>query len=286
MKVEDSNLYVQGGAGETAVDGNTSVDDFDNFLVSSDNSIYRLKFKDELVKKKYKTWIFGSNKSYYNEMDINYFSYLMYDKISDLAEDGTFFITLDLSKIFEVEIYDFDNQKFRDPKSSENQNLFKFKINISSNGATKASQSLFGKINGDSEYNYLQLNEENELFWKPINIYNINSNTNGLELRYSEVYGGNVIRISDELASYLSSFEDMEINVDLNLDNTNIVGVDSNFFNNISVKNFKITCSTYTTFYFLHNYNSTGSVDKIQYNEKITLDFYNDNKIETEVIYG
>ena len=131
MKVEDSNLYVQGGAGETAVDGNTSVDDFDNFLVSSDNSIYRLKFKDELVKKKYKTWIFGSNKSYYNEMDITYFSYLMYDKISDLAEDGTFFITLDLSKIFEVEIYDFDNQKFRDPKSSENQNLFKFKINIS-----------------------------------------------------------------------------------------------------------------------------------------------------------
>lgn len=287
MKVADSNLYVQGGNGEEFINGNTTVDEFDNFLVSSDDSIYRLKFKDELVKKKYKTWIFGANKSYYNKMDINYFSFLLYDKISTLkTEDGTFFLTIDMSKIFDIEIYDQDKQEFAAPNSSENKNLLKFKINISSNGATKASQSIFKKINGDPDYNYFSLNEDNELFWKYINFYNITEKTYGLELRFSDVYCGNVIRISDELAAYLSQFDDMEISVELNLDSTNIVGLDSNFFNNLKIKNLKITSSTNINFYFLYNYDSTGNFEKIQHTENITLNFFNENKIKTEVING
>ena len=178
-------------------------------------------------------------------------SYTYYNIFADIMQAiktnskgyGDYYITVDLSKYFSI--WEFDGEKFKQGEM-ENVDIIKtysvVKFHYDKNGVKSASQSLFDSINLNS--NWGETSEDVE-YWQEKAIYTLNEED--FEYRYSEVYNGSLISISNDTKKLFDEmpYTDIVIKVDLDStylekNNITITGIDYNGFENLKINTLEI----------------------------------------------
>jgi hypothetical protein len=113
-------------------------------------------------------------------------------------------------------------------------------------GLSIARQSLFGMVAGDSLYNTSAVHDEQD-FWKFKVNYNLS--INDFDMTYSAALGGELLRMKQNVFNYLTLFDNLNINVDLNLTGYNVVGLNSYCFFGLELNNLNITANAARDFY-------------------------------------
>lgn len=217
-------------------------------------------------------WLIKSNITYYY-----YWAAVFGDVMNAVKTNsrryGDYYITINLSKYFTV--YAFDEAKGKFIEDNITDQIFNYsvlKFHYEANGATKASQSLFGQINCNSKYgNDDSINTE---YWQERVVYTLTEKD--LEYRTSETYNGEVAHLSVATKELLSKMPKSEINIKIDTNssyfknnNINFVGFDFNAFEGIILN--KITLKGDKTINFLENSMTNTKLKKIERSSTIKL---------------
>ena len=153
---------------------------------------------------------------------------------SNSAGYGDYYVTLDLSQFFTIKEYTEDGKFKEDNVTDIIKNYAVLKFHYDENGAIRSSQSLFGKIECNSKYDYSGVE-----FWDGRMVYTLTEED--IDFRYSEGYNGNFISIKQETKDLFKSMPKVKLIIDINLTNKNVIGFDYLAFSDLKIDTLKIT---------------------------------------------
>lgn len=113
-------------------------------------------------------------------------------------------------------------------------------------GMTSAKQSLFGSVRGDSQFNITGIIEDQD-YWKDSTVITLDNNHFTTRLYEDKVYAS----INLDTVFSLAHYSDLEIRI--NLDATEIDGIDYYGLSGIDIAEMKISASAQKDFYLLNN---------------------------------
>jgi len=196
---------------------------------------------------------------------------------------GDYYITVALSNFFTVKEYDPATGKYKaDNVTDVIKNYAVLKFHYEANGAIASSQSLFGSIECNPQYDLNQTNYDTT-YWQERMVYNLTASD--LSLRYSDTYGGYFASLPLATQNIFNSMPRAKINITLDLTGTNIIGFDYNAFENFNIDTVRITGSP-QTFYLLDKCLFNSNLQTLAHSSGITLNFGTDavNNGYSEVI--
>jgi hypothetical protein len=166
---------------------------------------------------------------------------------------GDYYVTVDLSDFFTVKEYDAESGKFKDDDVTDIiKNYAVLKFHYNENGARNSSQSLFGVIGCNPNYD-LSEDKIDTTYWQERVLYNlgVTSKLNGADLfnyRYSEVYEGYFVSLSMDGKKLFADMPRTKVNITIDLQSAylaeqkiNIVGFDYNAFESLEIDTLIIT---------------------------------------------
>ena len=234
-----------------------------SFIISVGDTPAKMQFKYEerleANKAEYSKTIFGSEFIDYYVIDEMFFLYHMLENTKSLNE-GTHFVTLDVSPYFNISLYDEEAKQFTKLTADTQFTFLTAKININNDGCNTKSQSLFGMIagNDDSKYNE---NTQTALFWKTL--ANINLTENQFEIRESTKYG-KLLTLKSDIRDRLNEFDDLRIKIVINADNCD--GLDTYCFDGFenSIYSIEVFASEQKSFYVLDDSSLDLNVSNVE----------------------
>lgn len=174
--------------------------------------------------------------------------YDMYNVVKSLP-DGEQVITIDLSKYYNVYLYDgkeFDTTN----TTSENWVFVNVYVNKTSNGLVSAKQSHFNCYMGDADWSLYDI--ENEDYWQAKAEYNLSLS----DFTFTYENGGYYLKLQTSCIEYLSLFKNMRFLVSLDLDNiylgfdkVYIDGFSKNAFGELQIDEIKLISVETRDFY-------------------------------------
>ena len=258
----------------------TTLNRDEQFIIKLDNRVFSIQLTGQ-----YKTgwWLFTT---------IHYFDYGdVFDCVFGAIESndkgyGDYYITLDLSQYFSIREYDTESKKFKtDDVTDVIKTYAVLKFHYDENGAVSSSQSLFGSIACDSNYN---VNESvDTTYWQERVVYTLDEND--YSYRYSDTYKGYFLSLNMELKQIFADMPRTKVfvNIDLQSDylkdnNINVVGLDYNAFENFEIDTLTIIGNS-QTLYLLDKALYDTQLQTLKYSNGITLDFA-ENAINNEYV--
>ena len=145
---------------------NTQLNRENQFIIKIDNKPYAICLDKTIeVYERFLFWDIHTGTYYmtYAELFENIFTIL---KTNSLGY-GDYYVTVDLSEFFTIKAYDVETGKYSlDDVTDIIKNYSVLKFHYEPNGVKQASQSLFGRINGDATYDTtIDVNTE---YWQEI----------------------------------------------------------------------------------------------------------------------
>lgn len=274
-----SGYYGNNAAVNTLLKRSTS------FTIKIDNRAFEIQL-DKSYDKGW--WIFKST-HYYTWSEL--FESVMNAVESNSVGFGDYYIRLDLSDFFTIREYNLESGKLKtDNVTDIIKNYAMLKFHYDENGAKKSSQSLFNCISCNSSYGL----EENidTTYWQERYLVNIDSND--LNYRYSETYGGYFVSLNVDTISSLKDTPRSIININIDLDTAldsgfNIVGIDYNGFENLPIETLSIIGSN-QTFHILDSALNNTGLKTLKHSKGITLNMLenaiNSNYVEVVLWNG
>ena len=153
---------------------------------------------------------------------------------SNSAGYGDYYITLDLSNYFSISAIDENGKIIEDNVTDVIKNYAVLKFHYDENGAKNSTQSMFGNIECNSEYDY-----EGVDFWAGRMVYTLTEED--VEYRYSEGYKGNFISISQKTKDMFKSMPKVTLKLDFNFVGKNVIGFDYLAFSGLNIDTLEIT---------------------------------------------
>ena len=180
----------------------------------------------------------------------------LYDVAKSLP-DGESVVLLDLSKFFNVYLYNGKEFDKSTPCTAENLVFVQCYINKTSDGLVSAKQSMFGCYMGDSEWS-LYSDEQHGDFWKVKSDYYLKLNEFTIDIEEGKYY----LKLQSSVIDYLKNYKNIELYVNLDLDNIylgevklNILGFSKNCFADLEVAEIILKSSEKRNFYVYEDYN-------------------------------
>ncbi len=176
--------------------------------------------------------------SYYR-MDINKFMRDVFDCVSSLKY-GKQVLMFDLSDYFVFEYFSTDDLKFHRPETDEQHLYMNILVNKSENGLIDKSQSLFGVVKGDSNWNYTGVQPSD--YWQNKTVININETDFVVE--------NNLFVLKPDAKKYYQSFnqEDLVIDVLIDITNLDVLGFGENAFSDLKIHSIIVTSDVEKSF--------------------------------------
>ncbi len=244
--------------------------------IKIDNKPYAIQLDGtyEYETRRPKWWSFGipvkeTVTVYYNYA--NLFSAVMQAVDTNSAGYGDYYITLDLSQYFSIYEYAEDGTYTGDNVTDIIKNYSVLKFHYDENGAIRSNQSIFGKIECNSKYDYEGVN-----FWDGRMVYILTEKD--LKLRYSESYGGYLSSISNETKVIFDEMPAVKLLVEIDLSSSyltnnsyNIVGLDHNAFTGFNIDTLTIKSDVNCEFNIMSDSFSGATLKTLKRTENITL---------------
>lgn len=185
---------------------------------------------------------------------------------------GDYYINIPLSEYFTVFGFDEKSGKFKEDNIVDIvENYSVLKVHYDENGLVNSSQSLFGMVDGDRNYGSSNGNLDTS-YWQEKVVYTLNENY--FDLRYSELFKGNLVSLKDSVRTELNKLDRTKINVVIDITNeNNIVGLDYNSFQNFKLNTLTIT-GLAREFSILDKALLDTEIKTIKHSNDITLTFY------------
>ncbi len=203
-------------------------------IIKIDDKPYKLKLTGKYTKYgKFLFWDVEKSVVYFDYGDV--FDCIMSAIKTNSKGYGDYYIKINLSQYFTVEEYNEKTGKFTAQDADFIENLAVIKFHYDENGATNASQSLFGIIDCNPQYNEIDTD-----YWQERVVYNLTDND--FTYRYSQAYGGYFISLNLDKIKMLNSMPRSIINVVIDLDSKflaskkyNVIGLDYNAFEGLKI---------------------------------------------------
>ncbi len=152
---------------------------------------------------------------------------------------------VDLSGYFSIYKFDTTSKQWVEHTNvSEARNFFSFDVSTYRYGLVYASQSKVNMVNGDAEFNISGFQSEGEDYWKHFIVKNLTSID--FDLGYSAADNGYYLSIKDEVIDELMSFNDLKINVTIDLDyftDKRVIGLDYYALFGLNISEFTVKSS-------------------------------------------
>lgn len=242
------------------------------YIVRIDNEPYLITLDGQFIEQKgwFDGGIFPHTVTWkYNFEDI-FLCCLLATQTKSVDLDETF-IQLDLSPYFSIKKYDVESGKF---KSGDYVDVLKSyavcRCHYSKNGAISSSQSLFGVIANNKNYNITD-NSICTDYWNASLLYTLDVNV--FDYRFSEVYNGYFVSLNQNIINKLNILPSAKIDVLVNLAvaNKNIVGFDYNAFQNLKINTLTLKSNDTVTLYVLDNAFKNTQLNTLYRTSIITL---------------
>lgn len=277
-QLSDFNIYstVAGlsanwGKSQTPLDRDTY------YIVQIDDDAYRIKLQGQFdtrydSRKWYKPWTWDDRGGdLYNYSFANVFADIMHGIKSNNLGTGTHFAVLDMSDYFtivEKYIPGSTGGDWVPQKADIVKNYVAIKFYYSNNGAVRSSQSMFGIINDDSRYN-IDESRYDTTYWQERVKYNLTNKD--LDLRYSSIYNGYFVSLSQDMKTLFKSMPRAEVTISINMtyNDKKIIGLDFNAFKDYRFKTLAINGSG--DFYLMTDCLLNSHVETVKTNNLITL---------------
>ena len=192
--------------------------------------------------------------------------------------EGTCYITPDFSDFFTVKKFSDEGVLYEQVYTDIVNTYATVKVNYNLDGAYNSSQSLFGMIDNNSNFDLYGNNLDTE-YWASSITYNLDSED--LDYRYSESYSGYLVSFNQKLINKINNMPRTKVNLIIDLDsdfvknyNYNIVGLDYNALSNIDLYELSILSDSDTSFVVLDNA-IDDTLDYFTYSDTITFSFVN-----------
>ncbi len=210
-----------------------------DYIVKIDNEAYTINLNKTYITKE-RLWGF----LWYQDVVKEYtFANLMNGLFSLASQtnngEGSFYVYPDLSKFFTVKKFNSEGVLEEQVYTDIVKNYACIKVNFSNDGAFSSSQSLFEMIDNNPNFD-LYANDLDTDYWASSLGYNLTCEH--LNYRYSELYGGYFVSLSQSLIVKFNEMARTSINVLIDLDSDylinnkiNVLGFDYNAFNNIEI---------------------------------------------------
>ncbi len=181
--------------------------------------------------------------------NINYCLLTLYESVKTL-EDGIHIITFDLSRFFNIYMYNTNTGKFDiSAKGGEEWTFVKVRINKDSNGLVDADQSMFKSFMGKPDWSLYDTTDSD--YWQIDNVYNLTLK----QLTFVYENGGYYLKVQDNVLSFLEGFDNMYFKLSLDLDKIylgseplEIQGFSKNAFGELELAEISLTSESDRTF--------------------------------------
>lgn len=196
---------------------------------------------------------------------------------------------VDLSGYFSIYKFDTTSKQWVEHTNvSESRNFFSFDVTSYRYGLLYASQSKVNMVNGDAEFNISDFQSEGEDYWKHYVVKNLT--INDFDLGYSATDNGYYLSIKDEVIDELMSFDDLKVNVEIDLDllkDKRVLGLDYYALFGLNISEFNVKSSKEVDFtlkdYSLWDTNLTTIKHSSCVNVVMT-DYTSNNSLTLEVL--
>lgn len=246
-------------------------------IIKIDDGAYSIKldgwYREELGKSSFGKWFYHLIGAYTDHY-LNYgdfFECVMQAIKTSNKGYGDFYITLDLTDFFSIKKYNSQTGKFiEDDVTDIIKNYSVLKFHYDENGATRASQSLFGSINLNKNYGQVNVS-----YWQERFVYNLTEKD--LTFRYSDVYGGHLATLSAETKNKFDNMARAKVNVSINLNSQylqdneiNLIGIDYKAFEDFEIDTLSIT-GTCDDFLLLEQCLENSNIKTLKHSKSIVL---------------
>ena len=278
--IYSSNLYEKTTSVDWSANGptNTGFSRDKEYIVKIKDEAYSINL-NKTYKKSEPLWGFLWNvENTYNRT----WEQLIFSVINSASNtsqgEGTCYITPDFSDFFTVKKFNSEGVLEEQVYTDIVDTYASVKVNFSKDGAYNSSQSLYGMIDNNPNFDLYGNNLDTD-YWASSIIYNLD--TSDLDYRYSSSYNGYLVSLNQKL---INKFNDMprtkvDLVIDLDSDfvlsgNYNIVGLDYNAFDNIDLYELSILSDSDLSFVVLDNA-IDETLDIFKYTSNIDISFVN-----------
>lgn len=247
-------------------------------IISIDGHPYSIKLDGKIDKKFDVLSLFSITYEtiYFDYSDV--FASVMDAVESNSAGYGDWYFKMDLSKYFTIQKLDPETGKFlEDDITDIIKNYIVVKIHYEENGAVSSTQSMFGIIYNDPNYD-LDENPDTS-YWQERVVYNLTEQN--LNLRWSDTYAGYFASLSLADKALFESMPRTKVNILLDISNSQIIGFDYNAFEDFELDTITITSSSTKTFYFLDSSIINTNLNALEHSAEIIID-YDENAYNNE----
>ncbi len=192
--------------------------------------------------------------SYYR-MDINKFMRDIYDCVSSLKY-GKQVLMFDLSDYFVFEYFSTDDLKFHRPETDEQHLYMNILVNKSENGLIDKSQSLFGIVKGDSNWNYTGVQPSD--YWTAHQCIVLDESNFDID--------NGLLHIKQSALNYFFAFDNIDISIKIDLARTSARGFARNAFGELKIAQIYVFSNEPVTFSY---YSAPCEIDT---DENVTLE--------------
>lgn len=174
----------------------------------------------------------------------------LYNVVKSLPA-GKQLITLDLSKYYNVYLYDSNSKKFdkNKPSTAENIVFLNCFVNKLDDGLVSADQSMFGAYMGKSEWSLYDISGSN--YWKAITEYDLTIEDCTIKNHDDGYY----LKLQKECIEYIKEFKNLNIRLTIDLDNVYLVkekldikGLDKEAFGDLNISEIILKSNENRTF--------------------------------------
>ncbi len=259
FKMNDCTFYNTSNG--VSFDATNSLEDMNHWVYDIDGQLCLIEEKGNI--NEYKTlWVDRGTK-----YDTSMLLCDLYDVVKSLP-DGEQVITIDLSRYYNVFLFDGKEFDKGTPATTENWVFVNVYIYKTSNGLVSAKQSMFKSYMGNPEWSLYGTASEN--YWQA----NVEYNLTLKDFTFTYENGGYYLKLQTSCIDYLKEFKNMRLLVNLDIDKIylgadklNIEGFSSNAFGGLKIDTINLTSDSPCTFKVF---------DKklnIQHSDNITLEY-------------
>lgn len=237
----------------------------EQFIIKIDNRPFTIQLTGS-----YSTgwWIFKSTFYYtYSDVFENIFNAIE----TNSAGYGDYYITLDLSHFFSIREMDSNGKYLADNVTDIIKNYSVLKFHYDENGASRSSQSLFGKIENNSVYD-----SENIEFWQARMVYTLTEKD--LTYRYSESYNGYFVSLSNDIKLLFEKMPTTKLILNLDFSSIwteeneyNVIGFDYDGFEGFYIDTLTVKSAPKTLYVMPDAFKDT-TVKTFKYSSGINFD--------------
>ena len=246
-----------------------------SFTIKIDNRAFEIQL-DKSWSKWRGWWIFGYTETHFYTWSELFESAMKY-VVSSSFGYGDYYLQMNLSDFFTIKEYDLNSGKLKEDNVTDIIKTYALvKVHYDENGAKNSSQSMFGSIKCDPNYD-IEETTIDTTYWQERMLYTLSEKD--FVYRYSDVYQGYFASLSLDTKKMFADMPRAKVNVTLGLqsqyllDNKiSVVGFDYNGFENFEIDTLTITGQN-QTFYLLEKSLYNTKLQTFKRSSGISLDF-------------